>query len=131
MNDAQPKLADTLAIERTRMAADRTLMGWIRTALSLIGFGFTIFKFLESIQSRELASQAIGEQSPRVIGLTLVSLGIFSLVFACLHHLKYIKMLKSDEPYRPWDLSLVVAALIGLLGLAIMVSMILRTGPLG
>ena len=48
MNETPPKLADALAMERTRMAADRTLMGWIRTALSMIGFGFTIFKFLES-----------------------------------------------------------------------------------
>ena len=54
MNETPPKLEDALATERTRMAADRTLMGWIRTALSMIGFGFTIFKFLESIQSREV-----------------------------------------------------------------------------
>lgn len=54
MNETPPKLADVLATERTRMAADRTLMGWTRTALSLTGFGFTIFKFLESIQSKEV-----------------------------------------------------------------------------
>ena len=44
MNETPPKLADVLATERTRMAADRTLMGWIRTALSMIGFGFTIYQ---------------------------------------------------------------------------------------
>lgn len=33
-----------LAKERNREAADRTLMAWIRTALSLIGFGFGIGK---------------------------------------------------------------------------------------
>ena len=59
MNETPPKLADVLAIERTRMAADRTLMGWTRTALSMIGFGFTIFKFFESFQSKELASQTM------------------------------------------------------------------------
>ena len=37
-------LANELARERNREAAERTLMAWIRTALSLIGFGFGIGK---------------------------------------------------------------------------------------
>ena len=131
MNETPPKPADAMATERTRMAADRTLMGWIRTALSLIGFGFTIFKFLESIQSKGLASQTMMQNSPRGVGLTLISIGVFSLVIACLQHWKYVKGLKSDQPYRPWDLALVVAAMIGLLGLAMIVSIVLSFGPLG
>ena len=133
MNETPPKLADVLATERTRMAADRTLMGWIRTALSMIGFGFTIYKFLEPFPAKEGAS-GIGilmQHSPRTVGLTLLSLGVFSLVIACLQHWQYVKRLRSDQPYRPWDLGLVVAALIGLLGLAMIVSIILRAGPLG
>jgi len=127
MNETPPKLADVLATERTRMAADRTLMGWIRTALSMIGFGFTIFKFLESVESKE----TMRLHSPRAAGLTLISIGVFSLVIACIQHWKYVKRLRSDQPYRPWDLGLVVAALIGFLGLAMIVSIILRAGPLG
>jgi uncharacterized membrane protein YidH (DUF202 family) len=133
MNETPSKLADVLATERTRMAADRTLMGWIRTALSMIGFGFTIYKFLEAFTAKEGAS-GIGvlmQHSPRTVGLTLISLGVFSLVIACLQHRQYVKKLGSDQPYRPWDLGLVVAALIGLLGLAMIVSIILRAGPLG
>jgi putative membrane protein len=131
MNDTAPNLADVLATERTRMAADRTLMGWVRTALSMIGFGFTIFKFLESIQARESVSDPIRQQAPRAVGVTLLSIGLFSLVVACLQHWNYVKTLKSDKPYRPWDLAFVVAFLIGLLGLAMLVSIILRAGPLG
>jgi len=33
---------DKLPVSRTMMAADRSLMAWIRTALSMISFGFTI-----------------------------------------------------------------------------------------
>jgi len=131
MNKTPPKPADVMATERTRMAADRTLMGWIRTALSMISFGFTIFKFLESIQSKELASQTLRQHSPRAVGLTLIGIGVFSLVIACIQHWNYVKTLRSDQPYRPWDLGLVVAALIGFLGLAMIVSIILRAGPLG
>jgi len=37
----------SLATDRTLMAADRSLMAWIRTALSMISFGFTIYKLLQ------------------------------------------------------------------------------------
>jgi len=36
-----------LAFERSRLASERTLMAWIRTSLSMISFGFTIYKFFE------------------------------------------------------------------------------------
>jgi putative membrane protein len=46
MNDrpTAKSVANELARERNREAAERTLMAWIRTALSLIGFGFGIGK---------------------------------------------------------------------------------------
>ena len=39
-----------MAAARTLMAADRTLMAWIRTAPSMLSFGFTIYKVLEGFQ---------------------------------------------------------------------------------
>jgi putative membrane protein len=68
MSEPEPRLADVLAIERTRMAADRTLMGWIRTALSMIGFGFTIFKFLEYMKEQGLRP-AMRPHGPWKVGL--------------------------------------------------------------
>jgi uncharacterized membrane protein YidH (DUF202 family) len=35
-----------LATMRTILAADRTLMAWIRTSFTLLGFGFTIYAIL-------------------------------------------------------------------------------------
>jgi len=32
------KLVDTLALDRNKLVAERTLMAWVRTALSMIGF---------------------------------------------------------------------------------------------
>jgi putative membrane protein len=123
----QIKTADVLAYERTRMAADRTLMGWIRTALSMIGFGFTIYKFLESIQHTEYASK----QSPATVGLFLIGMGVVSLAIACAQHWKYLKMLRPDQPYKSVDLSFVVAFLLGMFGLSAFISIILKAGPLG
>ena len=42
-----PRSDPDLATTRTLMAADRTLMAWIRTSLSLLSFGFTIYKILQ------------------------------------------------------------------------------------
>jgi putative membrane protein len=56
--------ATELTKERNRLAAGRTLMAWIRTALSLIGFGFGIgkvYEYLKSvgIQIRSIRSAAL------------------------------------------------------------------------
>jgi putative membrane protein len=127
MSEPEPKPADVLAYERTRMAADRTLMGWIRTALSMIGFGFTIYKFLESVQHTAIASR----RSPENVGLTLIGIGVFALTIACVQHWKYVKNLRPDRPYKPWGLSFIVAFLIGGLGIVMFVSILLKSGPLG
>ena len=38
---------EELALRRTFLAHERTLMAWIRTSVSLISFGFTIYKFFQ------------------------------------------------------------------------------------
>jgi len=40
-----------LSKERTKQAADRTQMAWIRTCLTLIGFGFGIDVIGEGLES--------------------------------------------------------------------------------
>ena len=34
---------------RTRLSVERTMMAWVRTAVSLIGFGFAIVQFFERL----------------------------------------------------------------------------------
>ena len=128
MSATEPKPANLLAIDRTRMAADRTLMGWIRTALSMISFGFTIFKFLQYLQ-KELGASGLHPQGPRILGLMLIGIGTFSLIIGCIQHWKYIKRLMPDHHYKPWDLAFIVACMIAILGLIMFGSIILRTGP--
>ncbi|WP_448562013.1 DUF202 domain-containing protein [Trichothermofontia sp.] len=50
------RLDNELAKERTR-AADRTLMAWIRTALSLIGFSFGIPTIVKTIEATRLGDR--------------------------------------------------------------------------
>ena len=130
MSDTELKITDILALDRTRMAAERTLMAWVRTALSMIGFGFTIYKFLQFVQEQSTLP-VLRPQSPRNAGLTLVGIGTFAVIIACVQHWQYIKKLRPDQPYKPWDLTFIVACFIGILGLLMFGSIILRAGPLG
>jgi len=61
-----PRSTDELAQDRTYMAwgrsvmaLERTLMARIRTSLSLIGFGFAIFKFLQAMQHGFIMDEGI------------------------------------------------------------------------
>ena len=40
-----------LAISRTILAHDRTLMAWVRTSTSMTSFGFTIYTFFQYVRS--------------------------------------------------------------------------------
>jgi putative membrane protein len=130
MGDTELKQNDILAMDRTRMAAERTLMAWVRTALSMIGFGFTIYKFLQVFEEQSKVP-ALLPNAPRNVGLTLIGIGTFALTIACVQHWQYVRKLRPDQPGKIWDLTFIVACLIGLFGFLMFGSIIFRAGPYG
>jgi putative membrane protein len=64
---------------RTRLAVERTLLSWVRTAVSLIGFGFTIVQFFERFASMQGIEPAARPEAPRYLGLALIGAGILAL----------------------------------------------------
>jgi inner membrane protein YidH len=131
MSDLELGQNDVLALDRTRLAAERTLMAWVRTALSMITFGFTIYKFLEVVQEQSTVP-VLRPQAPRNLGLILIGIGTIAVITASVQHWTYMKRLNRVHPApKRGDLTLIVASLIGLLGLALFGSIILRSGPLG
>jgi putative membrane protein len=65
---------------RTRLSVERTLMSWVRTAVALIGFGFTIVQFFDRMKDLPGVAPARFPDAPRYFGLMLISCGIIALV---------------------------------------------------
>jgi putative membrane protein len=67
---------------RTRMALERTLMAWVRTAVSMIGFGFTIVQFFDKLGAMQGIAAAARPQAPRYLGLALIACGVAALLIS-------------------------------------------------
>jgi putative membrane protein len=67
---------------RTRLNLERTMMSWIRTAASLIGFGFTIVQFFQRLQDIPGVNPALHPAAPRYLGLGLIGCGVGALVIS-------------------------------------------------
>src|SRR5215475_12724896 len=68
-------IANELARERNREAADRTLMAWIRTALSLIGFGFGIGKLAPYLDTAGLHPAHDPPHTSLIFGTSFIVVG--------------------------------------------------------
>ncbi len=68
--NATPEIdARRLELERTHIAYEQSIMTWIRTAIALITFGFTIYKFFQlELPGRAEKSRLLG---PREFALVL------------------------------------------------------------
>ena len=127
-----------MSFQRTRMSADRTLMSVIRTSLSLIGFGFTIYQVFTKAHEAQLLKSA---GAPRNFGIALVALGIAMLLTGIGYHVSFMLELRKEraqmradglihaETQYPLSLTLIVAIVLLLLGIAAIVSMTFGVGP--
>jgi putative membrane protein len=121
-------VSNELAKERTREAADRTLMAWIRTCLSLIGFGFGIAKFRDILAEAGLGRSPAHIHSTLIFGLSFIALGIFGLLAAVVQHWRILQQIKLENfqytGFRP--VVMITALILLLIGLFAFISLLLR-----
>jgi putative membrane protein len=119
-----PDVATVLAVERTRVAYDRTMMAWIRTSTSLLTFGFGIYKFFQIGAGHEVAvAHRVG---PREFGLAMVTIGLVSLFLAALENRRNIRSLQPVSHLTYHSKPNLLALLIGVLSVAALIVMLLR-----
>lgn len=68
---------------RTRMALERTQMAWIRTGVSLIAFGFTIYQVISNLPN---SYRALHSHAARDLGLLMIGTGIIALLLGLLEY---------------------------------------------
>ncbi len=130
--DEQPRpksMTNELAKERSRQASDRTLMAWVRTSLSLIGFGFGIASFRDILLEGGLIRNPQKEFNGALIfGLSFISLGVLGLLAATMQHWRILQHLKQADfsytGFRP--LAFVMAILLMLIGLFAFIAVLMH-----
>jgi putative membrane protein len=123
-SDALAQDRTAMAATRTLLAADRTLMAWGRTALSMLSFGFTIYKVLQGFE--QSGGALPGATSPRAVGLFLTGMGTVAMVMGTIEYLVTVRELHAFKDFRLARPSLMMALVMSGTGLVLFFSIITR-----
>lgn len=126
-HDKKTNLGDELAKERTREASDRTLNAWIRTSISLIGFGFAIaksFEYLETGYHEQTGKILDPYHAPVFFGAAFIVLGLLGTLAAVIQYGRIVDRIRSGrftymEPCRLPQMMAIMVLVIGLFGLVV------------
>jgi putative membrane protein len=76
---------------RTRLAVERTMMAYMRTSVSLIGFGFTIFQFLLNVRQHPGGTAVYFPYAAWYLGLALILCGVMVAVLSLFEYQRLIR----------------------------------------
>lgn len=104
-----------LALLRSFQANERTLMAWVRTAISMISFGFTMVKFFEYLE--EDKQKQFHFFGPAGVGMILILIGTIALIVAVLQFQRVATQLGTSPRSARWSLPVLVAVSVAFLGI--------------
>ena len=126
-----PNATGSTADVRDYLAAERTLLAWIRTGLALMGFGFVVARFALFLKELLVAepSRNVSEQSYGLslwFGIALIAAGVIVNASAALHYRRLVDALARGEKARPHlpRQAIAVALFLAFVGLAMTIYLI-------
>lgn len=111
------------------LAAERTLLAWIRTGLALMGFGFVVARFGLFLQQIQAIQHSLPAQSYGLslwFGTALIAAGVVVNIFAGWHHAHLVGQLDRGGTTRshPSAVAVTVAFFLALVGLVMVIYLI-------
>ncbi|BAQ64124.1 YidH family protein [Geminocystis sp. NIES-3709] len=117
-----------MAKYRSRAAADRTLMAWIRTSLSLIGFGFGIPTITTAIEKLDTITHLNLLRFSVIVGLCFIGTGMFAIALGLIDHRKIMKQIESDRyTYENSQSAEIVAVALLVIGLLSFIGVLIKS----
>ena len=115
-----------LALKRTFLAHERTLMAWIRTSASLISFGFTIYKFFEYFAEARAVSPQPHVLGARHFGMGMIAVGVIALLLANIDYGREIRALEANYGITQRSAVGKISALVWFFGMGLFILLWLR-----
>lgn len=116
MSDDTGRSADP----RVPLAAERTLLAWVRTGLALMGFGFVVARLGLFLQELAAQRDKASDASPHLslwIGTALIAAGVLVNLLAARQHVRRLRAYSSNSPLPAADGRLVIGLAIVLAAL--------------
>jgi putative membrane protein len=112
---------------RMLLQLETSLLGWLRTSLSLMGFGFVIARFGLFLREIAEANRLVVKPYPwitevnTITGTGLLLLGVVILLISVWNHQQTVERLHRGELVLPsrWSLSVIVCLLLAVTGMGL------------
>ncbi len=110
---------------RVFFAAERTLLAWLRTGLTIIALGFVVSRFGLFVQLLATQSQgsspAVHSSLSAALGVAFVIAGTLAIVVASVQHRRFVATLPQADLPRDYSraFALVLSLLVGVLGMVL------------
>jgi putative membrane protein len=116
---------------RVFFAAERTLLAWIRTGLTVIGIGFVVARFGLFLRVIARSDASVPpESSSTALGVAFVLLGSVSIALGVVQYVRFARGLPADDLPRNYRVgwAALLGALLAVTGLVLAVYLVARTG---